>query len=210
MQLKSIVSIITTIGATLGINLIAVTGLVWSQWTAETTMVFYLLETLLASPLVALRIHWLAPLSEERAKGKVYTRRELLAGYGVFVGGFLLASAIFMAAFFFMILKVSLDFAALGNGLLRLAPFLLISFVTDLVLRRPLTMPQAERLAEGSMGRVALLFLAVFCGIWLAGIEDRWFVWPFVALKTVVDVGGSIQFLAGQVRGSQPGSTVSC
>ena len=209
MPLKSIISIITTIGAALGINLIPVAGLVWSHWTAETMMSFYLLETILAAPLVALRIHWLAPLYEERANGKVYTRRELLAGYGVFVAGFLLASAIFMAAFFFMILKVSLDFAVLGDGLRRLVPFLLISFVADLALRRPLTMPQAERLAEGSMGRVALLFLAVFCGIWLAGIEDRWFVWPFVALKTVVDVGGSIQFFAAQVRGSQPGTSVS-
>ncbi len=166
MPLKSIVSIITTIGAALGINLIAVAGLVWSHWTAETMMVFYLLETILAAPLVALRIRWLAPLYEERANGKVYTRRELRAGYGVFVVGFLLASAIFMAAFFFMILKVSLDFAVLGDGLWGLVPFLLISFVTDLVLRRPLTMPQAERLAEGSMGRIALLFLAVFCGAW--------------------------------------------
>jgi len=209
MSLKPIVHLITNIGAALGINLIPVAGLVWSHWTAEMMMIFYLLETILAAPLVALRIHWLAPLREDRANGKVYTRRALLSGYGIFVVGFLLVSAIFIGAFFFLVLKVSLDFTALGNGLLQLTLFLLIGFVIDLVLRRPLSMVQAEKLANGSMGRVALLFLAVFCGVWLAGIEDRWFVWPFVALKTTVDVGEGIQFFVAQVRGSQPGASVS-
>jgi len=156
-----------------------------------------LLETILAAPLVALRIRWLAPLYEERANGKVYTRRELRAGYGVFVVGFLLASAIFMAAFFFMILKVSLDFAVLGDGLRGLVPFLLISFVTDLVLRRPLTMPQAERLAEGSMGRIALLFLAVFCGVW----DHLVFPWevgdPWVILSAVASATEQIKLVTG-------------
>jgi len=61
--------------------------------------------------------------------------------------------------------------------------------------RRPLTLAKTENYLKQSMGRVALLFLAVFIGIFVALFVDKWFVIPFIALKTIVDIGGFMQTL---------------
>jgi hypothetical protein len=40
------------------------------------------------------------------------------------------------------------------------------------------------------MGRIAILHLGVLFGVFLAAVRAEWFVWPFIILKTVVDIGG--------------------
>ncbi len=45
------------------------------------------------------------------------------------------------------------------------------------------------------MGRVALLYLAVFAGFCAAPFHSYGFLLPFIGLKTVVDVGQPIQAL---------------
>lgn len=53
---------------------------------------------------------------------------------------------------------------------------------------RPLDIADANRLISRDMGRIAILHLGVLFGVFVAAIREEWFVWPFVILKTLVDV----------------------
>nr|HMQ55275.1 hypothetical protein [Anaerolineae bacterium] len=58
-----------------------------------------------------------------------------------------------------------------------------------------LSLVRAEKLTEQSMGRAALLYLAVFMGICAAPFLTNGFLLPFIGLKTIADVGQPIQAL---------------
>jgi hypothetical protein len=59
-------------------------------------------------------------------------------------------------------------------------------------------------LLERSMGRVALLYLAVVGGVFLTLMVEQWFVLPFAVLKTIVDLTTPIQ--AFRARNQSPKS----
>lgn len=54
---------------------------------------------------------------------------------------------------------------------------------------RPLDMADAETLVNRAIGRIPILHLSVFFGAFLAAVRAEWFVWPFLILKTLVDIG---------------------
>ena len=43
------------------------------------------------------------------------------------------------------------------------------------------------------MGRVAVLHIGVLLGSFLMVVRAEWFVWPFIILKTLVDVGMMVE-----------------
>lgn len=129
------------------------------------------------------------------ADGVLYDRTEMLKGYLLITISLSVGTAVFMLVFLFLIMRVELDLAALRSGLGAILTFQLLNLLGDMVWLRALSLDRAEKLLEQSMGRVALLYLAVFAGICAAPFHVYGFLLPFIGLKTMVDVGQPIQAL---------------
>jgi hypothetical protein len=200
MATKATIRLFTSASTGVGVTAVPVVGWFWGGWAAETAMILYLLETLLAVPLIVLRIQLLRPPADQQDPGEIRKRREWLQTYLVTVAGFGGGCTIFMAAFLFLFMKFPLDLPALRAGLMPISIFLLIGFFTDLILRQPLSLPEVEKHFEMSLGRVFLLFLAVFVGVWLAAVEMIWFLTPFVVLKTLADLEQPLNWLGDRIR----------
>jgi hypothetical protein len=219
---KSTLSTITNAFSALGINAVPAAGFFGLGWGWETTMLLYLIENLVGIILVALRIRLLAPAQEEvvgmslppaqpvqgkkagqkvqryawpTANGVLYNRNELLKSFLLITGGFSVVTGVFIATLLFLMMKVTPDPDALRSGLVGMLSFQLVALLSDVAWRRPLSLVYAEKLSEQSMGRVALLYLAVFAGVCAAPFHSYGFVLPFIGLKTMVDVGQPIQAL---------------
>lgn len=200
MAAKATIRLFTTTSTGLGVTAVPVAGWFWGGWAAETAMILYLLETLLAMPLIVLRVQLLRPPADQRDPGELRKRREWLQTYLIIVAGFGGGCAVFMAAFLFLFMGFPLDLPALRAGLIPISIFLLVGFAADLILRQPLGLPEVEGHLEKSLGRVFLLFLAVFVGVWLAAIEMIWFLAPFVVLKTLADLEQPLNWLGYRIR----------
>lgn len=221
---NSVPGTITKILSALGLNAVPVVGFLGLGWGWENTMLLYLLETLIGILLVALRIRLLAPAHEEvigatlakplveistgkqsakkviryawpTSEGVRYDRNEMLKSYLLISLSLSVGTAVFMLAFLFMLMHVQVNLAALQLGLGGIFTFQLLSLLGDVVWLRRLSLAQAEKLLEQNMGRVALLYLAVFAGICTASFHAYGFLLPFMGLKTMVDVGQPIQAL---------------
>ncbi|MCB9100538.1 MAG: hypothetical protein H6632_13425 [Anaerolineales bacterium] len=224
---------ITAILSALGVNAVPAIGFFGLGWSWETTLVLYLLETVLGIPFVALRIRLLSPAQEDvigaslpdswtthnkksgakviryawpTADGVRYERAGLLQSYLLVVVSFSAVLSVFILVFLFLIMQVQLDWAAFRSGLLGILIFQLVGFLADLVWLRPLSLAQAEKLGEQSMGRAALLYVAVFAGLCAASFHPYGFLLPFIGLKTMVDVGQPIQAMWNYRR--RAGSTL--
>jgi hypothetical protein len=200
MATKATIRLFTSASTGFGVTAVPVVGWLWGGWAAETAMVLYLLETLLAVPLIVLRVQLLRPPAAQLDPGELRKRREWIQTYLMVVAGFGGGCTIFMAAFLFLYMQFPLDLAALRAGLIPISIFLLVGFVADLLLRQPLGLPEVEGHLEKSLGRVFLLFLAVFVGVWLAAIKMIWFLAPFVVLKTLADLEQPLNWLGDRFR----------
>ncbi|MFZ1699288.1 MAG: DUF6498-containing protein [Pyrinomonadaceae bacterium] len=208
MGVRTAVGFVIGLIAVLGINFIPFEMLYYGDFSGESAMAFYAAENLVTVGFATAFVLLFAPVRE---KNPDYERRdellkkhpafpidrfrekkEILKLYLVFSLGFTAASLIFLTAFIAIVLKTEIQFSEILGGMAWLSAFLLIQYIGDLIGLRPFTLAKAEALLKQSMGRVALLFLAVFAGIFLALLVDRWFVFPFIALKTLVDIGGLI------------------
>lgn len=224
MSRNSMLGFLTKVLSALGINAVPVVGFFGLGWGWENTILLYLLETLIGILLVVLRIRLLAPAREEvigaslpkppaeistgkRSSAKViryawptpvgvlYDRTEMLKSYLLIAVSLTVGTAVFMLVFLFLLMRVELDLAALRSGLVGIFTFQLLNLLGDLVWLRALSLAQAEKLLEQNMGRVALLYLAVFAGVCAAPFHAYGFLLPFIGLKTMVDVGQPIQAL---------------
>ena len=124
-------------------------------------------------------------------------RREVLQNYLVAAIRLSVGSGVFLLAFFFLILKSEITSGAIISGLIWIFGFLILEFFADFIMMRPLSLTKAEVFLNRSLGRVVFLFLCVFLGIFLALFVDRWFVVPFIILKTIIDIGEQIQIFTG-------------
>ncbi len=172
---KSTLATITTILSAVGINVVPAAGFFGLGWGWSTTMLLYLLETLVGILLVALRIRLLAPAQEEvtgmslpghgvvtrpkpgqkvqryvwpTANGVLYDRTEMLKSYLVIAVSLSVGAGLFIATFLFLLMRVSLEGVALRSGLAGILTFQLIGLLSDLVGRRSLSLVQAEKLGE--------------------------------------------------------------
>lgn len=195
MNSKALVGSFPSIVATLGVNAIPAGGLLVAGWSAETAMVIYFLENIVAVLLACARVLIIPSVHDAAFVSNTRDHRTLVKEYFLVAIGFSLASAVFLSAFIFLILRAEIPFQTIVAGMTGIIAFQFFGFVCDLLLLRPLPLSRAEDLLRRSLGRVFLLHLAVFVGMFAAAFADRWFVLPFVALKTAVDVGGQIQFL---------------
>jgi hypothetical protein len=123
-------------------------------------------------------------------------RAEVIQSFSILAGGFVLMTGLFLLAITLMagILDIELTRRVLGPSLLTLSAWLLISLIVDVVLIRQVGQIQAEAWVQQSLGRVFLIYLAVFIGVFLAlFFQAVWFVTPFIILKAIVDIGGPVE-----------------
>lgn len=215
--------LIVSLAATLGINAIPAGIVLLGGNSAATAMVLYFLENLVSIILAAARIRILAPADDEAYASLAYdtvkvtvngvprpekkllrNRRVLITDYLFMSIVFSLAVGVFLFLFVFVVGHTNVPGSVILAGMEGIIAFQLLHFVADLFLLGPLTPPQAEVLLKQSMGRVALIFLAVFIGIFLAAVNINWFVIPFVALKTITDLAVAIQVSVTRIQKPLP------
>ena len=221
MSSKTVLQAILSAMAALGINTIPAGIVLVGGQSAETAMLLYFLENILLILFTAARVRILAPAHDEaysstaldytqiKVKDRIvfqgYTPRDrgtLLTGYLIFSLSFSIGTGVFLFFFLFLILGANISSTVIIAGMVGIAAFQLFNFVTDLFLLGRLSPGRAEKLLEHSMGRVALLYLAVVVGVLLTLVVEKWFVLPFAVLKTIVDLAMPIQ--AFSARNQRP------
>lgn len=199
---RSTVAALAPVAAALGINAVPAATLFAGEAPPETAMVLYFVENLVLIGLTTALVRLLAPPRDESSRNH-RTRRSLLQTYLLVALGFTLVNGIFIAAFLGLFLRVALPRPALSLGIGLILAFQTAAFVAGWLRLGPLSLAQAETLLERTLGRVFLLHLGVFIGVFLAAAVGNWFVWPFIALKTITDVGQAIQGLRGRATDAQ-------
>ena len=223
MDFQPTLQLLISLAATLGINAIPA-GLVLlggnSAWTA---MVLYFLENIVSILLAAARVRILAPADDTAYAGLIYetmkvtingvarperqippTRRRLIVDYVFPSLVFSAGVGVFLFMFVFVVGQHSVPGSVILSGMEGIIALQLVHFVADLALLGPLTPPQAQALLQQSLGRVGLIFFAVFIGTFVAAVNTDWFVIPFVALKTIADLAVLIQAFTARLQKPVP------
>jgi predicted cobalt transporter CbtA len=195
----------------LGRNSIPLGAFVFGGSSAETVLVLYFLETILAIALTTVTIRLRAPAehsgyhslastyTETRINGQVIRRHQkgnrhsLLEGFLIFSLAFAIVPGIIVALFLFGVLQTDISADTIIWGIAGIAVFQLAHFGVDIYRYPKLSPAQANDSLQYSMGRSAILFLSCFAGMILAAFVTDWFIIPFAVLKTVTDVGGVLK-----------------
>jgi hypothetical protein len=198
MNRQSVVALLTSGLTGLGATLTPAGGFLLLGWEPATVMTLYLVETLVGVPLTVGRVHYLtrgrAIPTESIPPGKMNS----LQGYLIVSLGLSLVCGVFMVMFLFVLPRESLTIDAFKTGFQVMFLFQVVGFVADLVWLRGRGPDQVDNVLTASLGRVALLYFAVFIGAFLAAVEMSWFFWPFVVLKSLADLEQPIKVLAGK------------
>ena len=202
---------IISIGSALGRNVIPIGAFLFGGNSAETAMVIYFLETIIAIVLTAVFVRLRAPAedpgyanisstkTEIRINNNVVRRNQagnrqsMIQSFLLFSIAFSLVPGIFMGVFLFSIQRAEVSTSVVVSAIAGIAAFQIISFIVDLFRVDSLTPESAYASLEGSMGRSAILFLSCFIGIFLAAFVTDWFILPFAFLKTVTEVGAIVK-----------------
>ncbi|HLM61452.1 MAG TPA: hypothetical protein VK308_11670 [Pyrinomonadaceae bacterium] len=203
---KSIVGFIISIISVLGINFIPLEMLLYKNYSSETTMIVYALENVLTIFLATVFIMLFAPRLD--LTGKIRTRKELLQMYLISTVSLSVGTGIFLSFFIFVILRVDVSFQAVVTAMIWIFGFLILEFIADSIMLRPLSLAQADIFLTRSVRRVFLLFLCVFLGIFLAAFVSSGFVAPFIILKTLADIADQIEIYKG-FRGETVGGKLN-
>lgn len=183
-------------------------GVFWFGGSAETAMILYFLEMIIAILLAALIVRLRAPAEDpgyhsiasmqlrSKINGQVMqtfqpgNRRRLLEGFAIFSLAFGVAPGLFIGIFLFGILKADISLTVVLSGLGGIVFFQLVHFFMSLFRQHEMTPEDAANIIHASMGRSAVIFLSCFAGVFLAAFVTDWFIVPFAVLKTITDVGG--------------------
>jgi hypothetical protein len=186
-----------------GINVVPIAGLTLGGWPPETTMAVYIVETALLVAVTALRLRLLAPARLATTSGKSQSRAEAIQGFLLLTGGFTLAGAIFSAFFLSRTIDLSLTLRALAASVPVFLAVQAAALLADLLLLRQGSQAQAERWMLPGMRRGCVLYGAVFGGALAAVFGFGSYVYPFIALKLLMDVGVALEE-AGARLGAEP------
>jgi hypothetical protein len=202
---KSIIGFVISVISVLGINFVPLEMLLYKDYSSETTMVVYALENVLAICLATVFVLLFAPQIDQTAK--IRTRKELLQVYLLSSVSLSVGSGIFLSIFIFAIIRADVTFPAVAQAMVWISGFLVLEFIGDFIMLRPLSLAQADNFLTRSIRRVFLLFLGVFLGVFLAAFGNRWFVAPFIILKTLADIADQIEIYQGFRSKIDAGST---
>ncbi len=198
MNIKSTFRLIVSEISAVAINMIPLALWFFEDYSSETTMVIYALECAAAILFAVLCVLVISPSYDPSGTPKYRKKSKLIADFLVIALALLAACFVFLGAFIFLVLKATIDLSNVRYALMFVLAFQLVEFLTNLITLRPLPLRKAEFILTRSLGRTALLFLGVFLGVFFAAFVNEWFVVPFIALKTLVDIGEPIQYFLGK------------
>lgn len=186
----------------LGINAVPMAGALAGRWPPATTMVVYLAETLLLVMIIVLRLRLLAPERLQVQGVHMQSRDECVQGFLLLCGGFTTVLSIING--FILARAADLDLAttlrALASSLPVFLAIELLILLADVVLLRQATQPQVEGWIVRGMRRAVVLFFALFLGMAATIFDVGWYVWPFIMLKLLMDVGITLEQALGIVQ----------
>lgn len=192
------------------INIIPALGFMLGAWGTGNTMLVYWFENLVGGLFIAVRImlhrRWTQKQGHYRAHVNTVTTTTTVKGKRItrtshtqttFLAEFLLTSLVFTLAHgFFLImmlfvLRVLPDRATWLPAVASVAFFQVIGLMMDLVTLKYRPFAWVKRMAQGSLGRMALVHIALIAGMGLAAVvgKNELFFVPFAGLKLMVDVG---------------------
>lgn len=219
MKFLTILGFIITIISTLGINFIPIELYYSGEFSGEDSMLFYSLENFIGIAVSTLFVLVLAPREELNKEfwlpkekrdpypafklGGTRRKKQLLWQYLTFSVLFSVWTLLFILVFLFLVFNRPVDIGEIGDALVWISAFLALEVVGDWLLLRPMTLAASEGYLKHSMGRVAVLFLSVFLGSFLAFFANRYFVIPFIILKTLTDIGVVIENFRMPLRGGR-------
>lgn len=122
MTSKALVGSFPSIVSTLGVNAIPAGGLLVAGWSAETAMVIYFLENIVAVMLAAARVLIIPSVRDAAFTKNTEDRRTLVKGYVLVALGSSLASAVFLSGFIFLILRAEIPFQTIVAGMTGSSP----------------------------------------------------------------------------------------
>lgn len=190
----------------LGINAVPVAGTLAGGWPPATTLVVYLAETVLLVAIITLRLRLLAPERLETEGGRTQSRAEFIQGFLLLCGSFTAALSVFNG--FILARSAGLDLAVTLRALAASLPVFLavelLILLGDVVLLRKATQPQAEGWVVRGMRRIVVLFFALFLGMAATIFDIGWYVWPFIVLKLLMDVGVALEQALGIIQRPAP------
>ena len=181
------------LAATVGVNAVPVLGWLRETWSAETAMILYYLETVAVLALVGLLVRWAVPATDESGQSIAARRDRMAHDYWLVMGGFAVVIGVFMATILLLFRGVQVPWAAVGWAMIVIVVLQLFAYGWEAYRLRPLDIADAEALINRDMGRVAVLHIGVLLGSFLMVVRAEWFVWPFILLKTLVDVGMMVE-----------------
>lgn len=218
--MQSISGFLIALVSVLGINFIPLEMWLYGDFSGQSAMIFYALETILAVTMSAAFVFLLAPREETNPdfgrtdrddvtkspfpNKRIRRKSDILQVYLVFSFGFSIGATLIMTAFIFLVLRTQIQPDAIISALMWILGFQVLELVGAFLMLRPFTLAESEALLKRSMGKVAVLFLAVFLGFFVATIADKWFVVPFIALKTFVDITEQLETLKGLKKPRNP------
>lgn len=197
MNIKSAFASLPPVAAALGVNTIPALGWLRETWSAETAMILYYLETVAVVALVGLMVRLAVPAVDERGERIARKRDRLARDYWLVMGGFALVIGVFLAVILLLFMATPVPWSAVGAVMGVIVVLQVFTYVWEARRRWPLNIADAEHLVNRDMGRIAILHLGVLFGVFLAAVRSDWFVWPFVILKTTVDVAGLLAHATG-------------
>ena len=190
MKPRALLLPIPPLAARFGVTILPAWGWLRDVWSAETAMILYFLETVVVVLIVGFGLRLIVPDVDEAGRDIRARRNKLVADYRWVMFGFTGVIGVFLATILLLFLQVSVPWAAVGWVMTAIVALQLFAYGWEAYRLRPLDIADAEKLINRDIGRIAVLHLGVFFGAFLAAVRAEWFVWPFLILKTVVDIGG--------------------
>jgi hypothetical protein len=195
--IKLLVSEITALGTTV----VPLALWYFEDYSVETVVVLYALESVLAMILAALCVFITAPAQDfSFSDSRLPRRKSKTLKDFVLVGGLAtLVILAFPAVFIFLFGEGrGVSFADVRFGFQIVVCFQLFEFFSNLYLLRPLSLKQSEIFLSYSFGGMALILISMFLGVFLTVFFNISPFVPFIILKTISDIGQPIQYFLGQ------------
>lgn len=190
-----------------GVNAVPVAGALFGGWPLETTMAVYILETALLVAVTALRLRLLAPKQFVGMSGAMQSRGEVVQGYLLFTGGLVLGFGLFSMLVVGRNLDRELTWQAIRASLPAIAFWQALALLADLLLLRRADQALAERWMLPGFRRGCVLYGAAFLGGVAVQFDTAAFLYPFIALKLLFDLGGAIEEARARLRGAPLGAS---
>lgn len=214
----------------LGLGGVPATGYFGAGWSLGTLLLLYWLETILVTLVVAVLIlchrhatrkadHWGSEYSVTTTRGGRTTTRSgtttFLKSFLAVMVPFTAVHGIFVAVFVFLVFPEEVGAAArvspdaLVDGMTAIGVFLLAGLLLDLpgIGERPFQW--VKRLAQRAQGRMVVTHMTIILGAAAMAVFEAplGFLVVFVALKSLLDLGGMLpdrDASVGAARGGSP------